>query len=514
MTHGERGGRSCAGGRAKRDDRRTSLSLLALLLLAAFALRLPVLGDWNFETDDQFYALVGHRLLAGDWLYVDVWDRKGPSLYYLFSLFALPGPSVLAFQLAGALASGLAAFGISCLSLRLGSGFRGALLSGLSYLCIVPCFGGANGQSEVFYLPFLVGAAWAICARWQLVQAGRVDGVLLLGFVAAGIAGTFKQSAYVAGLYFGLSYVWVGLRRGVSVRQLSRNAGLLALAGAAPLVGWIAVFALAGHVGALWSALVASNVSRHYMETGEFAQRLGLAGLELAAPVGIAALGWLRLRAWGAKATIGPVRFVAGWFVAGLVTILVYPNLFNYYLLILLPPLCVLASGLYAQRALGIVAFIALAGVSLWSAPAMNWPERNRTRASQEQLLQEVRGHLTNRPMLVWGSMSFLYALADKPPPSVLAFPPHLYDATEDGTGGLDQVEETARILALGPDPVVRQEPVEPSILNARSAGLVEAYVMRCQRRRAFRMVEQGGPQVQTVYSKCGGRFRTNPSPP
>ncbi|MEJ2457009.1 MAG: hypothetical protein P8Y58_02220, partial [Novosphingobium sp.] len=70
---------------------------LSMLLHAA------LLGDWTFEVDDQFYALVGHRLTEGARLYVDIWDRKGPVLYYLYALFAWIWDSPICYQLAAAL---------------------------------------------------------------------------------------------------------------------------------------------------------------------------------------------------------------------------------------------------------------------------------------------------------------------------------------------------------------------------------------------------------------------------
>ncbi len=486
-------------------------------IVAALALRMPVLGDWNFQTDDQFYALVGHRLLAGDTLYVDIWDRKGPALFYLYEVFALFGPSSVPYQLAGGVASGLAAFGIARVSRHLAgspNGLLGPLLAGVGYLFLAGYLGGGNGQAEVFFLPLLVAGACAFVARWRTVREGRVDGLLVLGFLSAGLAGTVKQTAYVHGVYFGLAYVGIALRSGAVPLRVARSASVLALAGAAPLLAWILAFALSGHLDTLWSALVTSNMARRYMGGEEFVWRLGVAGVELAAPIGFALLGWLHVRARANRERRGQVDFVAGWLLASLVSILVYPNLFYHYLLIVLPALCVLAAGFYGRGALGLVGFAALAGINAWMTPALDWPARNAARAAQARLVREVRGDLSDRPLFVWGLPSFLYVLADKAPPSRLAFPLHLYDVTENGTSGLDQTQEIRRILAKHPDPVVKEEPVKAAILNHAGVALVDAYVRGCRRQRRFSMVEDEGAQLLVVYSDCSAGLRTRPLRP
>jgi hypothetical protein len=110
-------------------DRRLLLLYCALFALAT---RWQNFGDWNFEVDDQFYFLVGHRLLAGDLLYVDIFDRKGPALYLTYAFAALFGKSPISYQLMGTFATALAAYGIARIAAHLGARMAG-LVAALTY---------------------------------------------------------------------------------------------------------------------------------------------------------------------------------------------------------------------------------------------------------------------------------------------------------------------------------------------------------------------------------------------
>ncbi|MFD2136389.1 hypothetical protein ACFSLT_16915 [Novosphingobium resinovorum] len=94
-------------GRLARIVADSRLAQFACLLAFATLIRCPAWGEWNFGIDDQFYALVGERLAKGDLLYVDIWDRKGPLLYLIFTAIALVSPTMLAYQLVATLSAAL-----------------------------------------------------------------------------------------------------------------------------------------------------------------------------------------------------------------------------------------------------------------------------------------------------------------------------------------------------------------------------------------------------------------------
>lgn len=133
-------------------------------------------GKPAFQSDEQFYLLVGQRMAAGALPYVDIWDRKPYGLFLLYrSLIALPGDPVLAYQLAGLLFSVLTALAIERMARRIAPP-RGAQAAGLAYLIYQPVFNVALGQSPVFYnLPVALAAMLAIgaFARRQDAALGR-----------------------------------------------------------------------------------------------------------------------------------------------------------------------------------------------------------------------------------------------------------------------------------------------------------------------------------------------------
>lgn len=76
----------------------------ALLLLWAIALRAHDFGNPIIHVDEQYYLLVGDRMLHGALPYVDLWDRKPVGLFLFFAAIRLlPGDGILAYQLVATL---------------------------------------------------------------------------------------------------------------------------------------------------------------------------------------------------------------------------------------------------------------------------------------------------------------------------------------------------------------------------------------------------------------------------
>ncbi|HKR93188.1 MAG TPA: hypothetical protein VJR88_13040, partial [Novosphingobium sp.] len=87
---------------ASRAMRLLDSRLCQFLLVLAFAalIRFPIWGEWNYDLDDQYYYLIGQRILHGAVLYVDVWDRKGPALYLFYAAVGAISSSAIAYQIA------------------------------------------------------------------------------------------------------------------------------------------------------------------------------------------------------------------------------------------------------------------------------------------------------------------------------------------------------------------------------------------------------------------------------
>lgn len=315
----------------------------ALFCLVALALRWPVLGDWNWYSDDQFYALVGQRMAGGDLLYVDIWDRKGPALFALYALIARLSPSPLAWQLEATAAAAAGACGVHALS-RLIAGPRGALMAAIAYLALMIRFDGSTGEAAVFYNPLMMLAAWSIATRLDVLRVGTVPRRVVAGMAAAGLAIAFKPTALFESLWFGATIALLLWRGGMAPVRLVAVLAALALLGAAPWLVTGLWYAHIGHFADLWNATVASNFRRQNLDAHERIMR-GLALLgQLGLPILCAVLGEADRRR--AQTALSPVlRFLFGWCLVSFVAVLGYPNIFTNYALTMLAPLCVLGAG-------------------------------------------------------------------------------------------------------------------------------------------------------------------------
>ena len=475
--------------------------LLAIMLAAAFLTRCANLGDWNFEVDDQYFALVGHRMLAGDTLYVDIFDRKGPALYLLYAALAGFGTSPIAYQLAGIFAIGLAGYGVARIAALIGSE-RGGVAAGIAYCLLTVAFGGANGQTPVFYNPLVIACAWCVFSRIDLLVQGRIDARIALGFAAAGLAIAFKMSAVFEGIGFGIVVLGLLVRARAKAGKVIAIAGLLALLGMLPMLvaaGW---YARAGHFAEFWQAVVTSNFERTY-DSPHRAERIGAAWLSIQPLVLLAGCGLVSLHRDGRFS--GKAMIVGVWLVIAILAIMAFPTIYSHYLLTLLAPLCIAAAGLYRHARWGAPLALALGGLYVVSSGELNFAERARSRAESARLVEAVRQATPHHRLLIWGFPSYLYVLAEAKPPSVLAFSPHLFDGFEAGSSGRDEVAEVRRILASRPEGVVVQQPLPSSPLNARTTAMVDAYIARCRFVRRFMLRDHKGPQTHILYSGCAG---------
>ena len=80
------------------------------ILLFTVLLRVWDFGNPVIHVDEQFYLLVGDRMLHGAVPYLDIWDRKPIGLFLLYAFFRLlPGDGILAYQFAACASAALTA---------------------------------------------------------------------------------------------------------------------------------------------------------------------------------------------------------------------------------------------------------------------------------------------------------------------------------------------------------------------------------------------------------------------
>lgn len=475
------------------------------LVLAAFALiaRGATFGEWNFDTDEQFYALVGRCMLDGATLYVDIWDRKPPALYLVYALIALVSRSVLAFQLAATLTAIVGAFGISHMARRV-SGAVPSLMAGVAYLALLGRFGGASGQAPVWYTTLMILAAWAIVSRLDVLRRGRIDIVVVAGMAAAGLAVAFKQSAAIECAFFGLFITARLLTNGARSARIVPRVALLAIVALLPIAATFAWYWHIGHLPELWQALVRSNFARLYEgpwgRVFRFGVLIGLLGM----PIVFAGLGWAAL---GRDERRDPaLAFVAAWAIVAILAVAIFPNIFYHYAIPILPPLCILCAVFFARARIGRAGFVAVLVVSLAYGNTLDLATRLRAHRAAPELVAYVQAETPGKRLLVWGIPNYLYVLVGAEPPSRLAFPPHLYEGAESGVSGIDEVEELRRIIAGRPETIVVQNPIVASPINLRNMAQLDAYLKTCRKLRRFTIYDHNGPQGQDVYSRCGAK--------
>lgn len=480
--------------------------LVQFLVLLGIALlfRFPAFGEWNYAIDDQFYALVGQRLLDGDLLYVDIWDRKPPALYLTFSLIALMSRSTIAYQLVALLFAASGAYGVNRIARRFVSPLL-AVLAGITYLALLNRFEGDNAQAGVFYNTWIIGAACLILSQIERLRQGRIGWKILAAFACIGIALSYKQSTVFEGAGLGLFVTYMLVQSGRGIFPAVARAALLATIAALPMLAVAAFYWNNGHVADLWAALVKSNMSRGYADPIIRVRSLLIMSGMLGIPLVFAGFGIVtflkRLRLEG-KPQADDLTLACVWLVATLAGLTAFPNVYVHYAQSALPPLAILSTGYFVDRRVIWPGLVALIGLSIALSGSFHLRDRWHARGASAQLVDYIRSETPNRDIFVWGNPNFLYAVIGTKPPSVLAFAPHMYEGRE--WTGRDSVAVMRGILAKRPSTVISQFPIQASPLNMANLAQVDSYVRSCRHVRKFTTYDHHGSQTQTVYSLCG----------
>lgn len=478
---------------------------LALLAFAVL-IRCTAWGEWNFDIDEQFYALVGDRLAHGDLLYVDIWDRKGPALYLTFALFSLFPSPILATQIAATLSAALGAYLVNRIAWLIATP-KAAMLSGLAYCALLDRFEGDDVRAGVFFNTLVIAGAWLFLTRIDRLRQGRIDGPLVLGFLCLGLGIAYKQTVVFEGVAFGLMAIAMLWRAGCPLLSIAWQAGSLALAGAAPMLATGAYYWANGHFPELWNAMVTSNLMRDYSDPWDRAVRIGAMVGNLGLPLALASIGLYSSRTSEKRNEVA-VLFVFFWALVSLTVLFTFPTMHLHYALPVLPPLSILCALYAANRSRAWPGFAALIGVCLVYSGPFHLADRWRARPAAQALVDYVKAETPDDRLFVWGAPSYLYTLLGAKPPSVLAFAPHMYEARE--WSGYDKTAELRKILAGRPRTVVVQRPLPASPVDPMTVALVEDYVQGCSRLRSFIVYDHDGPQRQVVYSGCGDVARAD----
>jgi hypothetical protein len=452
----------------------SEIMVAALLLLVALAVRCVDFGNPVIHVDEQYYLLVGDRLLHGALPYVDIWDRKPIGLFAIFAAIRLlPGDGVLAYQLVATLFAAATAWLVQRGARRLGVTHLAAFVAGAAYLIWLPLLSGRGGQSPVFYDLFVTAAAVLTLRLPSLASRGAVRAIVLNGAAACFLAGLAIQTKYtpaIEGAFFGLAHLWYLRRAGAAGPAVAGAALLWVALGVAPTALVVAIYRAHGPAAfhAFWFANFESIFQRaHYAyPPGLIARRLlGTNALLLALTV-CAALAW--------RGRDEVRRLAFGWLAAAIGGYLVLGTFFDHYALPLVAPLTLLAAPTFSRHNRAIVVTLGI-GLALLVVRTVI---RNSDAAGAYQLAHVVEANSGGECPYVFTGDSITYLLAHACLPTAYAFPSTLAYAPEQGATGIDEAGEVRRILGRRPPVIVRgSEPL--AAWNEASRALVDAALAR-----------------------------------
>lgn len=468
---------------------------LVALGLLAFALLLrgqtfdnPVQGF-----DEQFYLLVGDRMLQGALPYVDIFDRKPIGLFLIYAAIReLGGDGFVQYKLVACGVVALTAFLIYRAARPIANDFA-AVVAACLYSLWLAFMGGEGGQAEVFLnLPVLAAAMLtgrALQAEQRLIPIGCAAMLL------AGVAMQIKYTAIVEGVFFGIMLLWAYRRshRGavamLAVAGLWIGCALLPTALAA-LVYWrmdalqpflfANFFSAFGRVPDGFAAEVAGLIKLF----GVLAPVLLLVGLSLRRQ------DFVRLSD----------RFQLLWLGAAIAGVLLFGSFLSpHYGMPILVPACIAAAPFFARSRYARP----VAGFTLAAAAIIGQIALARSEASHGGRAQALAVAQAAQPehgcLYVYDGYPALYMLTHSCLPTRWAFPGHLNTSDENSVKaiGIDPATELRRILSTHPPVIVDDAPAY-ELGNHETRAILDAALARDYHLDAS--VKTGAARYRLVY--------------
>lgn len=479
---------------------RSPLPIAILLLLVAVALRCHDFGNPIVHVDEQYYLLVGDRMLHGAWPYLDLWDRKPVGLFALYAAMRLlPGDGIPAYQLVATLFATATAFVIVRGAERLGASRGPAVAAGVAYLLWLPLLSGRAGQSPVFYNLFVAAAALLTLHLPHWAEQRRRGTILASGAAACFLAGLAIQTKYtpvVEGGWFGLAHLCYARRAGVSWPVLAVSAMAWISLALAPTLAVMAIYAARGPAAfdAFWFANFASVALRRGYPAAKIAGRLAGTWAQLL-PFVVAAVV-----VWRTRPRSPETRLAFAWLAAALVAYAMIGAFFDHYALPLLPPLAMIAAGALGRRRWALPAFF-LGGIVMFVVKVL-LPADDGSGA--RTVARVVAVNSGGECPYVFAGDSITYYLSGTCVPTSRAFPSTLAYEPERGASGIDETAEVRRILANRPPVIVTlDEPLAE--WNRATLSLVDRALAR-DYRLVFRTPRGEGHSL--VYLRRDRVFR------
>lgn len=266
----------------------TALGSLLAWLGLSLLVRLPFFFQDVIEWDESTYLLVGQSILAGDWLYIDVWDIKPPiALVSYAALIGTLGKSVAAVRLGGTIGVAVTALTVECIGRHLGDRHTG-WLAGMVFVFLLSTLpeGQAVLTEHLAIVPLTGSLAVLLAARrpWGFFAAGWLLGVACL------IRLNLAYAAVVVGL--GVLLLPPRSPRPLVKRSVAYGGGI----GLAIALTWLPYWLL-GIPEVWWRSVVLASLSfaGSQLHIGQtlLQQIFNIANISFGWLLGLGALGWL-----------------------------------------------------------------------------------------------------------------------------------------------------------------------------------------------------------------------------
>jgi hypothetical protein len=455
---------------------RSPMTVAAALLFVALVLRAWDFGNPVIHVDEQYYLLVGDRMLHGALPYVDIWDRKPIGLFAIFAAIRLlPGDGIIAYQITALLFATATAWLVQRAARRIGATRLAAFAAGGAYLIWLPLLSGRAGQSPVFFNLFMTAAAVLTLRLPELAARKATSAIVGNGAAACLLAGFAIQTKYtpaIEGAFFGLAHLWY-LRRAGGRWPVIAGAALLWVAlGLAPTIIPIALYAMRGPAAfqAFWFANFASFLLRSsYAYPPDLIARRLLGITAQLLPLAICAV-----LTWRERARVQPRSEATGlafaWLIAALAGFVVLGTYFDHYALPLVAPLAIVAAPTWGRMPRAMIATLG-AGALLFTIEALIRPSDSD---GAYAVARVVESNSDGECPYVFIGDSITYHLAHACLPTAYAFPSTLAYAPEQGAAGIDAAAEVRRIMARRP-PVIVTGSRPLAAWNLQSLAIVSA---------------------------------------
>ena len=456
------------------DSAQHRLIVVAMLLIIAVAGRAQTFGNPVLGYDEQFYLLVGDRMLHGAIPFVDIFDRKPIGLFLIYAFIRLlGGEGTLQYQLVAGLFAWVTAITIWRFGRRVANE-PGAIAAAAAYLIWLDFMEGEGGQTPVFFnLPVLIAAAIVE----QLIRRKAVTARSgALPMLVIGVAMQIKYTVLFEGIFFGSALILAAWRARPDAPRLLVVGACWIVAALAPTLAAFLTYALSGNANAF---LFANFFSMWGKLPDPMATSI----------VGLLTIVVILLPLFGCAAFPPSTsdmsqalarRFVWHWVFASILGMLIMRSFSTpqYGIPVLVPALIAAAPRL-AQAGRGrqwfwggLVAAFIISQIVLTSLQSLKGRDRE---AAKIALAAKPKSGC----LFVYDGYPALYRLTNSCLLSHYVFPGHLNMANEASVRalGVDPSREVRRIMAMRPETVTMDYPPFERV-NQQTYNIMEHELM------------------------------------